>query len=201
MSKARDPGPPPEAPKPTASPQAPKPAPPASAPPARPPAPAAVPAPKPEPIRAKGYASQIAARFPDVKVEWMKERRLKVSMGQSRIREVGLFVRDSLGFDHISTVSGVDWIAKNELEVEYFVGSSFPGQEDFVMALSERVPRDNPVVPTLIDVWRGAEYHERETHEMFGINFQGHPNQSHILLPEDWNDLPPLRKDYVSPGR
>jgi len=157
--------------------------------------------PKPEPIRAKGFASQIVARFPDVKVEWMKERRLKVSTTPSRIREVGLFARDTLGFDHISTVSGVDWIAKNQLEVEYFVGSSTPGQEDFILAVSEIVARDNPVVPTLIDVWRGADYHERETHEMFGINFQGHPNQSHILLPEDWNDLPPLRKDYVSPGR
>ena len=164
------------------------------------PPPAAAP-PKPEPVRAKGYASQITSRFPDVKVEWMKERRLKVSMNPSRIREVGIFARDALGFDHISTVSGVDWIAKSLLEVEYFVGSSTPGQEDFILALSELVARDNPVVPTLIDVWKGAEYHERETHEMFGINFQGHPNQSHILLPEDWNDIPPLRKDYVSPGR
>jgi NADH-quinone oxidoreductase subunit C len=136
-----------------------------------------------------------------VKVEWMKERRMKLSTSPSRIKEVSLFARDALGFDHISTVSGVDWIAKNQLEVEYFVGSSTPGQEDFILALSELVARDNPVVPTLIDVWRGVEYHERETHEMFGINFQGHPNQSHILLPEDWSDLPPLRKDYVSPGR
>ena len=131
----------------------------------------------------------------------MKEGRLKVSTTQTRMKEVGIFVRDELGFDHISTVSGVDWIAKNELEVEYFVGSTTPGQEDFIFVLAERVPRDNPVVPTLIDVWKGVEYHERETHEMFGINFQGHPNQSHIFLPEDWNDLPPLRKDYVSPGR
>ena len=98
-------------------------------------------------------------------------------------------------------MSGVDWIAKNELEVVYFVGSSAKGKEDFVVAVAERVARDNPVVPTLIDVWRGAEYHERETHEMFGLNFQGHPNQSHMFLPEDWSDLPPLRKDYVSPGR
>jgi NADH-quinone oxidoreductase subunit C len=127
--------------------------------------------------------------------------RLKVTTTPAHIHELGLFARDTLGFDHISTVSGVDWIAKDELEVEYFVGSSTPGQEDFILALSERVARDNPVVPTLIDVWRGAEYHERETHEMFGINFQGHPDQRHILLPEDWNDLPPLRKDYVSPGR
>ncbi len=131
----------------------------------------------------------------------MKERRLKVTTTPLQVKEVGLFVRDMLGFDHISTVSGVDWIAKNELEVTYFLGSSTPGQEDFILALSERVARDNPVVPTLIDVWRGVDYNERETHEMFGINFQGHPDQSHLFLPEDWNDLPPLRKDYVSPGR
>jgi NADH:ubiquinone oxidoreductase subunit C len=136
-----------------------------------------------------------------VKVDWMKVGRLKVTTTPLRIKEVGLFVRDALGFDHISTVSGVDWIAKNELEVVYFVGSTTPGQEDFVLGLSERVARDDPVVPTLIDVWKGADYSERETHEMFGINFQGHPSQAHLYLPEDWNDLPPLRKDYVSPGR
>jgi NADH:ubiquinone oxidoreductase subunit C len=163
--------------------------------------PAAPPAPKPEPIRAKSFANQITSRFPEVKVDWEKEHRLKVSTTAAMIKEVGLFVRDSLGFDHIGTVSGIDWIAKNDLEVEYFVGSSTPGQEDFILVLSEHVARDNPVVPTMIDVWSGADYHERETHEMFGINFQGHPNQAHILLPEDWNDIPPLRKDYVSPGR
>jgi len=185
-------------------PAAPPPLAPKAAPPA-PPAPAAPPAPpppsKPEPIRAKSFAAQITARFPDVKVEWMKESRLKVSTTPIRIKELSLFARDTMGFDHISTVSGVDWIAKNELEVDYFVGSSVAGQEDFIVDVSERVPRENPVVPTLIDVWKGAEYHERETHEMFGINFQGHPDQRHILLPEDWNDMPPLRKDYVSPGR
>ena len=154
-----------------------------------------------EPIRAKAFAAQIASRFPEVKVQWMKERRLKVTSSPLRMRELGLFVRDNMGFDHMSTVSAIDWIAKNELEVVYFIGSSTPGQEDFILAISEMVARDNPVVPTLIEVWKGAEYHERETHEMFGINFQGHPDQRHILLPEDWNDLPPLRKDYVSPGR
>ncbi|MDE1853354.1 MAG: NADH-quinone oxidoreductase subunit C [Thaumarchaeota archaeon] len=194
MSNANSPPTPPAAPRPAA----------ATSPTPRP-APAAAPAPpappKPEPVRAKSFASQIAAKHPDVKVEWMKEHRMKVSTTPLRIKEVSTFLRDYLGFDHISTVSGVDWIAKNELEVDYFVGSTTPGQEDFVIDVSERVARDNPVVPTLIDVWRGVEYHERETHEMFGINFQGHPNQAHIFLPEDWNDLPPLRKDYVSPGR
>jgi NADH-quinone oxidoreductase subunit C len=175
---------------------------PAQAPPPRPAAAPSPPAPpKPEPVRAKDLASKIIAAFPDARVDWMKEKRLKVTVPQAKIKEAATFVRDSLGFAHISTVSGVDWIAKNELEVVYFVGSVEAGWSDFILALSERIPRENPVATSLVDVWLGADYNERETHEMFGINFQGHPNQAHFLLPEDWNDLPPLRKDYVSPGR
>jgi len=158
--------------------------------------------PKPGPIRAKELAERITSKFPDVKVDYMKEKRLKVTVTTSGIGALAIFARDELGFDHISAVSGVDWIARSEFEVIYFVGSvSKPGYEDFVVAIAERVPRDNPVVPSLVDVWIGADYQERETHEMSGINFRGHPNQGHLLLPEDWNDLPPLRKDYVSPGR
>lgn len=144
----------------------------------------------------------IAQKFPEVKVDYMRKKRLKVSTTPSKIKDLALFTRDQLGFDHISAVSGVDWIAKNEFEVVYFVGAvSKPGYEDFVISLAERVARDNPVVPTLIEVWLGADYQERETHEMFGINFQGHPSNAHLILPEDWNDMPPLRKDYISPGR
>jgi NADH-quinone oxidoreductase subunit C len=157
---------------------------------------------KPEPIRAKELASEILLKFPGAKVDYTREKRLKVTISPSSIRDLATFVRDVLRFDHISTVSGVDWISNNEFEVVYFIGSvSRPGYEDFIIAIAERVARDEPVVPSLVDVWPGADYHERETHEMFGINFQGHPNQKHLLLPEDWNDLPPLRKDYVSPGR
>jgi NADH-quinone oxidoreductase subunit C len=58
-----------------------------------------------------------------------------------------------------------------------------------------QVPADDPRVPTLFDLWRGTEAHERETYDMFGINFEGHPDPSRILMPEDWEGHP-LRKDY-----
>ncbi|MGD1054845.1 MAG: NADH-quinone oxidoreductase subunit C [Nitrososphaerales archaeon] len=173
---------------------------PAAAPPAAQPRPPVQP--EPEPARAKELASKIASKFPDVKVDYMREKRLKVTAPSARIKELALMVRDELGFDHPSAVSGVDWIAKNEIEVIYFISSaSQAGYRDFVVALAERIPRENPVAPSLIDVWTGVEYHEREGQEMLGINFDGNPYKGHFLLPEDWNDMPPLRKDYVSPGR
>lgn len=132
----------------------------------------------------------------------MREKRLKVTVSSTRIKKLATMVRDKLGFDHPSAVSGVDWIAKNEIEIIYFVSSSSrAGYQDFVVALAERIPRENPVAPSLIDVWTGVEYHEREGQEMLGMNFEGNPHKGHFLLPEDWNDMPPLRKDYVSPGR
>ena len=181
--------------------QGPQPSPPSAAAPPReqPPSPVQL---KPEPARAKELASRITSEFPEVKVDYMREKRLKVTAPSTRIKELAMMVRDELGFDHPSAVSGVDWIAKNEIEIIYFVSSvSRAGFRDFVIALAERIPREDPTAPSLIDVWTGVEYHEREGQEMLGINFQGNPYKGHFLLPEDWNDMPPLRKDYVSPGR
>ncbi|MGD0146694.1 MAG: NADH-quinone oxidoreductase subunit C [Nitrososphaerales archaeon] len=145
---------------------------------------------------------RITSKFPEVKIDYVREKRLKVTAPSARIKELATMVRDELGFDHPSAVSGVDWIAKDEIEIIYFVSSvSRAGYQDFVVALAERIPRGNPVAPSLIEVWTGVEYHEREGQEMLGVNFEGNPYKGHFLLPEDWSDMPPLRKDYVSPGR
>jgi NADH-quinone oxidoreductase subunit C len=62
-----------------------------------------------------------------------------------------------------------------------------------------QVPGDEPTIATLFDVHPGSEAHERETFDMFGIVFEGHPDLTRILMPEDWQGHP-LRKDY-DPGR
>lgn len=62
-----------------------------------------------------------------------------------------------------------------------------------------QVPESDPVIPSLFDVHPGAEAHERETYDMFGLVFDGHPDLTRILMPEDWQGHP-LRKDY-DPGR
>jgi len=140
-------------------------------------------------------------RFTSARSDYTKPKRFKVTVAPETVAAAALFLRDELGFDHIIAVSGTDYMAKKEIEVIYFVCSMRPGQEDLVVALAERTGREAPVVPSLVEVWPGAEYHERETFEMLGVRFDGHPDMRGILLPEDWHDLPPLRKDYISPGR
>lgn len=60
------------------------------------------------------------------------------------------------------------------------------------------LPRSNPIVPSVYWVWKGADWQERETFDMYGIVYEGHPGLKRILMPEDWVGYP-LRKDYVSP--
>lgn len=177
----------------------------ASSPPPAPQRPTTAPA---EPVaaappdpRAASLSSSLLQRFPAARSDYVKPRRFKVTLPSEAITDASIFLRDELGFNHILAVSGTDYMSKKEIEVIYFVGSLKPGQEDLVAAIAERTPRDTPVVPSLVPVWPGAEYHERETFEMLGVKFDGHPDMRGILLPEDWHDLPPLRKDYVSPGR
>jgi NAD(P)H-quinone oxidoreductase subunit J len=60
------------------------------------------------------------------------------------------------------------------------------------------LPRDNPRVASVYWIWKSADWQERESYDMFGIVYEGHPNLKRILMPEDWIGWP-LRKDYVSP--
>ena len=60
------------------------------------------------------------------------------------------------------------------------------------------LPRDNPRVPSVYWIWKGADWQERESYDMYGIVYEGHPNPKRILMPEDWVGWP-LRKDYISP--
>ncbi|WP_017719279.1 NAD(P)H-quinone oxidoreductase subunit J [Kamptonema formosum] len=60
------------------------------------------------------------------------------------------------------------------------------------------LPREDPRVPSVYWIWKAADWQERETYDMYGIIYQGHPNLKRILMPEDWVGWP-LRKDYISP--
>lgn len=93
----------------------------------------------------------------------------------------------------LEAITGVDWIKEKELEVVY--DFSYTGGECFRVVLRVRISRDEPNVPTLNDVFPSANWHERETYDFFGINFEGHPQLENLLLPED-SDFHPLLKDF-----
>lgn len=132
----------------------------------------------------------------------IKPKRIKVKVKPERIKDAAEYIKNELGFDHVASVSGVDYPNDQELEVVYHIAAyEREDLRDLVVALAARIPRQDPKTPTLTDIWPSSEYSERETYEMIGIIFEGHPKLERLLLPEDWDDIPPLRKEFKNPGR
>jgi NADH-quinone oxidoreductase subunit C len=100
---------------------------------------------------------------------------------------------DEEGFS-LDTITGVDWMAEAQMEVVY---DYFHPSKSLRVVVRARIPRENPEIPTISEVFPGANWHERETHDFFGIRFSGHPDLSPFLLPEDAT-YHPLRKDFTS---
>jgi NADH:ubiquinone oxidoreductase subunit C len=147
--------------------------------------------------------NKIVSRYGNkVEVLYVRPSRMKIRVQPQDILSVAGFIKENFGFDHAESVSGTDYPKDNQIEVVYHIGSYTV--EDLIpkiLALSTRTNRDEPKMPSLISVFRSAEYHERETYEMIGVYFEGHPRMERFLLPEDWADIPPLRKDFRIKGR
>ncbi|MFQ6135050.1 MAG: NADH-quinone oxidoreductase subunit C [Nitrososphaerales archaeon] len=132
----------------------------------------------------------------------IKPKRIKVKVKPERITDAAEYIKNELGFDHVASVSGVDYPNDKELEIVYHIAAyEREDLRDLVVALVARIPREDPRIPTLTEIWPSSEYTERETYEMLGIIFEGHPRLERLILPEDWDDIPPLRKEFRNPGR
>ena len=115
----------------------------------------------------------------------------------SDIPEVMAYLKNEpvLSMDFLNLISGVDWDKENRMEIVYHLSSIKHHHQIVVRAV---LSRENPSVPTVSNLWGTANWHERETYDLMGINFEGHPDLRRILLPDDWIGHP-LRKDYVFP--
>ncbi|AHJ27746.1 NAD(P)H-quinone oxidoreductase subunit J [Nodularia spumigena CS-584] len=103
------------------------------------------------------------------------------------------------GFNYLQFQSGIDLGPGEDLVSVYHlikVGDNAVKPEEIRVKVF--LPRENPSVPSVYWIWKTADWQERETYDMFGIVYEGHPNLKRILMPEDWVGWP-LRKDYISP--
>jgi NADH/F420H2 dehydrogenase subunit C len=95
-------------------------------------------------------------------------------------------------FDYLFCLTGVDW--PQHMEVVYHLKST--SLNHMVVIKAKINTRENPETDTVCDIWRTAEFHEREVFDLFGITFRNHPDLRRLLLTDDWVGYP-LRKDYV----
>ncbi|BAZ25787.1 NADH dehydrogenase (ubiquinone) 30 kDa subunit [Kalymmatonema gypsitolerans NIES-4073] len=103
------------------------------------------------------------------------------------------------GFNYLQCQAGIDLGPGQQLVSMYhLIKLSDNADRPQEVRLKVFLPRENPKVPSVYWIWKAADWQERESYDMFGIIYEGHPDLKRLLMPEDWVGWP-LRKDYVSP--
>lgn len=122
-----------------------------------------------------------------------EDKRIFVKVPSEGVLDAALKLRDRLGFDMPISAGGTDYPKKNVIELFWAIWHS---QLNKVLILKCDVDRENPEVESLTRVWLGVQKFERETWELLGVNYMDHPRLKPLLLPEDWEEGYPLRKDF-----
>lgn len=146
---------------------------------------------------AQAIAAAIKERYP-AEVKGIREFRGQVSVivKKGRIRKIMEYLHDTpeLCFSYLRDLCGVDYLGRKEPRFEV-VYQLYSISHRHTIRIRAEVPEDDPVIDSVSAIWDGANWHERECYDMFGIRFNGHPDLRRILMPEDWEGYP-LRKDY-----
>jgi len=157
------------------------------------------------PTETRGYRDQNAALARDlapigqitgatVAPQTIKGDFLGLEIERTHLVAVCRFLRDQLGFDLLSCISGVDML--DHLETVYHVRSTTRGQ---LLQLKVRLDQEKPEVDSVVSVWQTANWLERETYDLFGIKFAGHPDLRRMLLDDDFEGYPLLKSFHQVP--
>jgi NADH-quinone oxidoreductase subunit C len=118
-------------------------------------------------------------------------RRIFLTINKDILLKLCTKLKNELGFEHVSCVSGVDM--KTHFQTVYHISSY--SNKVVAEIVVDNISREKPEVDSISLLWGGANWHERETYDMFGIIFVGHPRLERILLADDFKFFP-LRKDF-----
>tara|TARA_B100000925_G_scaffold240856_1_gene190044 strand:- start:3644 stop:4246 length:603 start_codon:yes stop_codon:yes gene_type:complete len=118
-----------------------------------------------------------------------------ISISSAKVYDVCKLLRDGeYEYNVLQVITGCDYPDENKIEVSYILASYTKNTE---LILKTALDREGDLtVASVVSIWSAANFQERETYDMLGVNFDGHPDHRRILCPEDWEGFP-LRKDYV----
>jgi NADH-quinone oxidoreductase subunit C len=138
-------------------------------------------------------ADALRERFGDAVLDVVQFRgEVSTVVSRDRIQEVALMCRDELGYNYLSDLTCVDWLDRSpRFDVVYHL-TVVPEGTRFRLKVQAN---EDESVPTVTQVWGAANWAEREVYDLFGIQFDGHPQLLRIMLPEGWIGHP-MRKDY-----
>jgi NADH-quinone oxidoreductase subunit C len=148
----------------------------------------------------KSLKEKLESTFKDIKIAIPEDSRMAVTVENDVVPAILRFLKDA-GFDHLALLSAVDWIEDDCFELCFIITSYTQNEyqemdhQKLHIILKTRIPRGKPQFKTTIGIFPNVEPYEREIHELFGINFEGHKRLTPLFLERDY-EIPPFRKDF-----
>ncbi len=140
----------------------------------------------------KYVSSLVENRFKVIKKEIVSEYQISFEVDKDEVHRL-LTLLKLEGWIQLSYLSAIDWINDNEYELVYIVMN---WEKPVHVQIRTRISRENPSMDSILPIFPGCKYYEREVHEFFGVKFPGNPEYAKQLILEGWDDIPPLRKDF-----
>jgi len=143
---------------------------------------------------------ELESTFSTVQVKISEKDRLVIKTEKDGVLSILSFLKNK-GYDHLALISCVDWIDEKKFELVYVLSAymqkdnEYMEKEKTTIILQTSIPREKPEFLTVIPIFKNAEPYERELHELYGINFEGHPRLTPLLLEREYK-IPPFRKDF-----
>ena len=150
-------------------------------------------------VNEEAFVKALKDFHPDliVSLEVLRSNRVSAVVKREGFIDVAHSLKNDFGFTHPLSGGAVDYPKENRMQMMYYLLNP---SSKFILIFRVDLPREDLVLPTLTQVWEAMSFHEREAHEMYGIEFEGHPNMIPLLLPPDWRGGHPLRKDFKGEG-
>jgi NADH-quinone oxidoreductase subunit C len=134
----------------------------------------------------------VEQKFAVLKTEIIDQYQISFLVNKDEVHQL-LSTLKLAGWKQMSYLSAVDWPIDNEFELIYILMN---WDKAVHVQIRTRIDRENPVMESILPIFPGCKYYERECHEFFGVKFPGNPDYHKQLILEGWDDIPPLRKDF-----
>lgn len=152
----------------------------------------------PELEKENQFLDALKNQFPDAIIEAKVQRknRIVAKVKKESLLDICRFAATSLGFEHLSSIAGVDY--GSEFEVVHHIATY---KHSVILTLKTRIPAGDLKITSVTSIWWNANWYERETFDLMGILFEGHPRLERLLLPQEWKAVHPLKKEWKLPRK
>jgi len=139
----------------------------------------------------KEVIEKINSKF-KLKGDIQRKQRVWINIKKDKLLEISDWLKKE-SFIHLSSISVTDWLKDGVFEITYHLWSY---KYKILITLKTKIDRDKPVIDSVVSIWdNNAQIHERELHELFGVNFTGNKDLESLFL-DDWKGSPPFKKDF-----